>query len=147
MNRRDSREDIERLLKKIRNAPTHVTLRTSIIVGFPGETDEQFQELCEFVKDIKFDNMGVFTYSQEEGTIAGAREDQVPEEVKEERYHTLMSIQAAISEENNRLKSQAPDVDGNMYIEDCGDKVKPGDIVQVQVEQGFAYDVVATIVE
>ena len=174
MNRRDSREDIERLLKKIRNAPTHVTLRTSIIVGFPGETDEQFQELCEFVKDIKFDNMGVFTYSQEEGTIAGAREDQVPEEVKEERYHTLMSIQAAISEENNRdlegtidyamieeleegdndtvlakgrLKSQAPDVDGNMYIEDCGDKVKAGDIVQVQVEQGFAYDVVATIVE
>ena len=174
MNRRDSREDIERLLKKIRNAPTHVTLRTSIIVGFPGETDEQFQELCEFVKDIKFDNMGVFTYSQEEGTIAGAREDQVPEDVKEERYHTLMSIQAAISEENNRdlegtidyamieeleegdndtvlakgrLKSQAPDVDGNMYIEDCGDKVKAGDIVQVQVEQGFAYDVVATIVE
>ena len=174
MNRRDSREDIEQLLKKIRNAPTHVTLRTSIIVGFPGETNEQFQELCEFVKDIKFDNMGVFTYSQEEGTIAGAREDQVPEEVKEERYHTLMSIQAAISEENNRdlegtidyalieeleegdndtvlakgrLKSQAPDVDGNMYIEDCGDKVKPGDIVQVQVEQGFAYDVVATIVE
>lgn len=174
MNRRDSREDIERLLKKIRNAPTHVTLRTSIIVGFPGETDGQFQELCEFVKDIKFDNMGVFTYSQEEGTIAGAREDQVPEEVKEERYHTLMSIQAAISEENNRdlegtidyamieeleegdndtvlakgrLKSQAPDVDGNMYIEDCGDKVKAGDIVQVQVEQGFAYDVVATIVE
>lgn len=174
MNRRDSREDIERLLKKIRNAPTHVTLRTSIIVGFPGETDEQFQELCEFVKDIKFDNMGVFTYSQEEGTIAGAREDQVPEDVKEERYHTLMSIQAAISEENNRdlegtidyamieeleegdndtvlakgrLKSQAPDVDGNMYIEDCGDKVKAGDIVQVLVEQGFAYDVVATIVE
>ena len=174
MNRRDSREDIERLLKKIRNAPTYVTLRTSIIVGFPGETDEQFQELCEFVKDIKFDNMGVFTYSQEDGTIAGAREDQVPEEVKEERYHTLMSIQAAISEENNRdlegtidyamieeleegdndtilakgrLKSQAPDVDGNMYIEDCGDTVKPGDIVTVQVEQGFAYDVVATIVE
>ena len=174
MNRRDSREDIERLLKKIRNAPTHVKLRTSIIVGLPGEKEEQFLELCEFVKDIKFDNMGVFTYSQEEGTIAGAREDQVPEEVKEERYHTLMSIQAAISEENNRdlegtidyamieeleegdndtvlakgrLKSQAPDVDGNMYIEDCGDKVKPGDIVQVQVEQGFAYDVVATIVE
>ena len=123
---------------------THITLRTSIIVGFPGETDEQFEELCDFVKEIKFDNMGVFTYSQEEGTPAGAREDQVPEEVKEERYHVLMSIQAAISEENNRdlegtvdyamveeiedgengtllakgrLKPQAPDVDGNMYIE------------------------------
>lgn len=118
--------------------------------------------------------MGVFTYSQEEGTVAGAREDQVPEEVKEERYHTLMSIQAAISEENNRklegsidyamveeleegdhntvlakgrLKSQAPDVDGSMYIEDCGNRLKPGDIIKVQVNQGFAYDVVATIVE
>ena len=147
MNRRDDRNDIERLLKKIRNAPTHITLRTSIIVGFPGETDEQFEELCE---------------------------DQVPEEVKEERYHILMSIQAAISEENNRdlegtidyamveeiedgengtllakgrLKSQAPDVDGNMYIEDCGEEVQPGNILKVQVEQGFAYDVVATVVE
>ena len=57
MNRRDDRNDIERLLKKIRNAPTHITLRTSIIVGFPGETDEQFEELCDFVKEIKFDNM------------------------------------------------------------------------------------------
>lgn len=174
MNRRDSRADIERLLKKIRSAPTHVTLRTSIIVGFPGETEEQFEELCEFVRDIKFDNMGVFIYSQEAGTIAGAREDQVLEEIKEERYHVLMSIQAAISEENNRnlegtiddamieeleegdhntvlakgrLKSQAPDVDGNMYIEDVGNRVKPGDIVKVQVDQGFAYDVVATIIE
>ena len=72
MNRRDSREDIERLLKKIRNAPTHVTLRTSIIVGFPGETDEQFQELCEFVKDIKFDNMGVFTiHLKRKGPLQG----------------------------------------------------------------------------
>ena len=174
MNRRDDRNDIERLLKKIRNAPTHITLRTSIIVGFPGETDEQFEELCDFVKEIKFDNMGVFTYSQEDGTPAGAREDQIPEEVKEERYHVLMSIQAAISEENNRnlegtidyamveeieegenntllakgrLKSQAPDVDGNMYIEDCGEDIQPGDILKVQVEQGFAYDVVATVVE
>ena len=174
MNRRDDRNDIERLLKKIRNAPKHITLRTSIIVGFPGETDEPFEELCDFVKEIKFDNMGVFTYSQEEGTPAGAREDQVPEEVKEERYHVLMSIQAAISEENNRdlegtidyamveeieegdnntllakgrLKSQAPDVDGNMYIEDCGEEIQPGDILKVQVEQGFAYDVVATVVE
>ena len=118
--------------------------------------------------------MGVFTYSQEAGTPAGAREDQIPEAVKEERYHVLMSIQAAISEENNRdlegtidyamieeieegenntllakgrLKSQAPDVDGNMYIEDCGEDIQPGDILKVQVEQGFAYDVVATVVE
>lgn len=169
MNRRDSRADIERLLKKIRSVKDHITLRTSIIVGFPGETEEQFQELCGFVKDIKFDNMGVFTYSQEEGTIAGAREDQIPEAIKEERYHTLMAIQAAISEENNRdlegtvhqamieeieeedgqrlakgrLMCQAPDVDGNMFIENGRSDLKEGDIIKVEVEQGFAYDVVA----
>ena len=168
MNRRDSRSDIETLLKKIRAASDHVTLRTSIIVGFPGETDQQFEELCQFVKDIKFDNMGVFTYSQEEGTIAGARNDQVPEAVKEERYHTLMAIQAAISEENNRdlegtvhqamveeieeeagqrlakgrLMCQAPDVDGNMFLENARPDLSEGDIIRVEVEQGFAYDVV-----
>ena len=175
MNRRDSRSDIECLLKKIRAQAKHVTLRTSLIVGFPGETDEQFQELCEFVKDIKFDNLGVFTYSQEEGTIAGEREDQIPEDVKEERYHTLMAIQAAISEENNRdlegtvhsamieeidideehgmrlakgrLMCQAPDVDGNMFIENCRQDLAEGDIITVEVEQGFAYDVVANEVE
>ena len=168
MNRRDSRSDIETLLKKIRAVSDHVTLRTSIIVGFPGETDQQFEELCQFVKDIKFDNMGVFTYSQEEGTIAGARNDQVPEAVKEERYHTLMAIQAAISEENNRdlegtihqamveeieeeagqrlskgrLMCQAPDVDGNMFLENARPDLSEGDIIRVEVEQGFAYDVV-----
>ena len=102
MNRKDRKADIVTLLQKVRSKASHVTLRTSLIVGFPGETDEQFEELCEFVKEVRFDNMGVFTYSQEDGTPAGAMADQVPEEVKEERYHALMAIQAAISEENNR---------------------------------------------
>ncbi|MDU6913491.1 MAG: MiaB/RimO family radical SAM methylthiotransferase [Veillonella sp.] len=151
MNRRDDRNDIERLLKKIRNAPTHITLRTSIIVGFPGETDEQFEELCDFVKEIKFDNMGVFTYSQEAGTPAGAREDQIPEDLEGTIDYAM--VEEIEEGENNtllakgRLKSQAPDVDGNMYIEDCGEDIQPGDILKVQVEQGFAYDVVATVVE
>ncbi|WP_298704165.1 30S ribosomal protein S12 methylthiotransferase RimO [uncultured Veillonella sp.] len=171
MNRKDRKADIVSLLKKVRNKAKHVTLRTSIIVGFPGETDEQFEELCEFVKDVRFDNMGVFTYSQEEGTPAGAMVDQIPEDVKEERYHTLMAIQAAISEENNRdlegthqeaiveeidetengqllakgrLSTQAPDVDGNMYIEDC-QGLSVGDIVPVKVVQGFSYDVVVEV--
>jgi len=174
MGRRYTKESYLALYDKIINTIPNVAVSTDIIVGFPNETDEQFEELCDFVKEIKFDNMGVFTYSQEDGTPAGAREDQIPEEVKEERYHVLMSIQAAISEENNRdlegtidyamveeieegenntllakgrLKSQAPDVDGNMYIEDCGEDIQPGDILKVQVEQGFAYDVVATVVE
>lgn len=171
MNRKDRKADIVNLLQKVRSKASHVTLRTSLIVGFPGETDEQFEELCEFVKDVRFDNMGVFTYSQEDGTPAGAMNDQVPEEVKEERYHALMAIQAAISEENNRdlegteheaiieeisedehghllakgrLETQAPDVDGNMYIEDVAG-LEVGQIVPVTVAQGFAYDVVAEV--
>lgn len=171
MNRKDSRADIERLLTNVRAKANHVTLRTSIIVGFPEETDEEFKELCDFVKTVRFDNMGVFTYSREEGTPAGAMEDQVPEEVKEERYHTLMAIQAAISEENNRdlegthhqaiiesmeenedgtllakgrLEVQAPDVDGNMYIENA-EGLSEGDIVPVTVVQGFAYDVICEV--
>lgn len=173
MNRKDGRAHIESLLHNIRNSANHVTLRTSMIVGFPGETDEQFQELCDFVENIHFDNMGVFTYSQEEGTPAGMMDDQIPENVKEDRYHTLMAIQAAVSEENNRrlegtihqamieeidemedgrllakgrLQCQAPDVDGNMFIEDCPSHLQAGDIVTVQVDQGFAYDVVCTLI-
>ena len=168
MNRKDTRENIVALLHKIRNRSEHITLRTSLIVGFPGETEEQFQELADFVKDIRFDHMGVFTYSQEDGTPAGMMDEQIPEEVKEERYHTLMAIQAQVSEEHNRdlegtihqglieaideveagkflargrLQMQAPDVDGNMYVEDVTG-LSEGDIVTVKVSQGFAYDVV-----
>ena len=172
MNRKDTRENIVALLHKIRNRSEHITLRTSLIVGFPGETEEQFQELADFVKDIRFDHMGVFTYSQEDGTPAGMMDDQIPEEVKEERYHTLMAIQAQVSEEHNcdlegtihqglieaidevepgkflargRLQMQAPDVDGNMYVEDVTG-LSEGDIVTVKVSQGFAYDVVVETV-
>ncbi len=172
MNRKDTRENIVTLLHKIRNRSEHITLRTSLIVGFPGETEEQFQELADFVKDIRFDHMGVFTYSQEDGTPAGVMDDQIPEEVKEERYHTLMAIQAQVSEEHNRdlegtihqglieaidevepgkflargrLQMQAPDVDGNMYVEDVTG-LSEGDIVTVKVSQGFAYDVVVETV-
>ena len=172
MNRKDTRENIVALLHKIRNRSEHITLRTSLIVGFPGETEEQFQELADFVKDIRFDHMGVFTYSQEDGTPAGMMDEQILEEVKEERYHTLMAIQAQVSEEHNRdlegtihqgmiesidevepgkflargrLQMQAPDVDGNMYVEDVTG-LSEGDIVTVKVSQGFAYDVVVETV-
>lgn len=173
MNRKDTREGIESLLKKIRSQKEHLTLRTSIIVGFPGETDEEFAELCEFVKEVRFDNLGVFTYSQEEGTGAGIMPNQIPEEIKEERYHALMAIQAKISEENNRdlegsihealvesievdeagnkiimgrMENQAPDVDGNIYIEN-DDTLQIGDIVPVKVVQGFAYDVIGEVIK
>lgn len=170
MARRDTRANIEAIVKKLRSQSEHMTLRTSLIVGFPGETEEQFEELCKFVEEVRFDNVGVFTYSQEEGTPAGAMEDQIPEEVKEERYHQLMAIQAKVSEENNRdlegskhymlvegvevqeegclavgrMETQAPDVDGNIYIENNPD-LEVGDIVPVTVVQGFAYDVVGEV--
>lgn len=172
MNRRDTRADIEALLKKMRSQKEHITLRTSLIVGFPGETDEEFKELCDFVEEVQFDNMGVFTYSQEDGTAAGMMEHQIPEEIKEERFHQLMSMQAKISEHNNRrlegtrleaivesieedeaghvvvvgrLKTQAPDVDGILYIEGATHP-KVGDILTVEVVQGFSYDVIGEVV-
>lgn len=128
--------------------------------------------MCQFVEDTKFDDVGVFTYSREEGTPAARMEDQIPEEVKEERYHQLMAIQAKVSEERNqelegsvhtmlverveeengicqavgRIEVQAPDVDGLTYLENA-EGVSAGDMIRVRISQGFAYDLVAERVE
>ena len=132
------------------------------------DSEEEFQELCKFVKETEFDDVGVFTYSQEDGTPAALMDDQIPEEVKEERYHQLMAIQAKVSEIRNqelegsvhtmlvekveeekgirqavgRIEIQAPDVDGLTYLEDA-QVVQPGDMIPVRIAQGFAYDLVA----
>ena len=168
LNRRDSEEDVRRLMKKLCSHGRKLTLRSTFIVGFPGETEEEFQELCEFVKETEFDDVGVFTYSQEDGTPAALMDNQIPEEVKEERYHQLMAIQAKVSEIRNqelegsvhtmlvekveeekgirqavgRIEIQAPDVDGLTYLEDA-QGVQPGDMIPVRIAQGFAYDLVA----
>lgn len=172
MNRRDSQEDVLALIKKLVRHGRKLTLRSTFIVGFPGETEEEFRELCQFVEDTKFDDVGVFTYSREEGTPAARMEDQIPEEVKEERYHQLMAIQAKVSEERNqelegsvhtmlverveeengicqavgRIEVQAPDVDGLTYLENA-EGVSAGDMIRVRISQGFAYDLVAERVE
>lgn len=172
MNRRDSQEDVLALIKKLVSHGRKLTLRSTFIVGFPGETEEEFRELCQFVEDTKFDDVGVFTYSREEGTPAARMEDQIPEEVKEERYHQLMAIQAKVSEERNqelegsvhtmliervekengicqavgRIEVQAPDVDGLTYLENA-EGVSEGDMIRVRISQGFAYDLVAERVE
>ena len=145
-----------------------LTLRSTFIVGFPGETEEEFRELCDFVKETEFDDVGVFTYSREDGTPAARMDNQVPEAVKEERYHQLMAIQAKVSEHRNqelegslhtmlverveeeqgvcqavgRIEIQAPDVDGLTYLENA-EGVQPGDMITVRISQGFAYDLVA----
>lgn len=168
MNRKDSTESIRELLSKIRSSSPRMTVRTTLMVGFPGETDQDFQELCDFIKEVKFDDMGAFMFSPQEGTPAARMADQIPEEVKESRYHELMSIQAGISEENNenligtetevlveelidtgdgniqakgRASFQAPEVDGNVYI-DQPDDLQPGDFVNVKIVDGYAYDLI-----
>jgi len=168
MNRRDSRADSERLLAKIRAAIPGVAIRTTFIVGFPGETEEHFAALQAFVAEQRFDHVGVFTYSQEADTVAGRREDQVAEEVKQERYHALMAQQAKISEEigaalagreltvlvegmeedgvaRGRSYREAPDVDGRVYVENAA--AGPGEFIRARVVQGFAYDLLAERIE
>ena len=166
MNRVDTRESVEVLLAKIRQRIPNVTIRSTFIVGFPGETAEQYQALREFLEQQRFDKVGVFTYSREEDTPAYDLPDQVSEEIMQERYHDLMSLQCKISEELNcslegrilevliegrdteqdavaygRSYREAPEVDGQIYVENDSDS-KPGDIIQVKIVQGFTYDVV-----
>jgi len=167
MNRPDTRESIEALLKKIRDKIPGVVIRSTFIVGFPGETEEDFQELKKFLQEQRLDKVGIFTYSREEDTAAHDFPDQIPEEVMQERYHDLMSMQSLISQElNEALEGQelevliegrdeevqqvvagrsyrdAPEVDGLVYIENDG-RSQAGDIVRVKVLAGFVYDIAA----
>ncbi len=166
MHRPDTQEQMITLIKKLRERIPGVTIRSTFIVGFPGETDAQYQTLRNFLIEQRLDKVGVFTYSREEDTPAYNMENQISEEVMQERYHDLMSVQSKISEEVNqsfegkvievlvegrdeeqpniavgRSYREAPEVDGQVYIE--GDTTsKPGDVIKVKVLQGFTYDVV-----
>lgn len=104
MNRKSSKEKIIESVKKIKSIIPDVVLRTSLIVGFPGENQDDFNELYEFVKEIKFDNLGVFKYSREEGTPAAEMPDQIDEDIKEKREKKLMNLQQNISYELNKNK-------------------------------------------
>lgn len=164
MNRYDTREEVETLLAKLRKRIPGIVIRTTFIVGFPGETDADFEELKEFLEQQRFENAGVFAYSQEEGTVAGAMPNQIPDEIKQERYHELMALQAQISEEIHkdtegqtlevlvegieedgsglhygRSYREAPDIDGLVFIENPGD-IKPGCFINVNILQGFTYE-------
>lgn len=99
MNRFDTRAQVEALLEKIRTRIPGITIRTAFIVGFPGETEEDFAQLMDFVEKQRFENAGVFTYSKEDGTVAGRMTNQIEEEVKQERYHQLYALQAGICED------------------------------------------------
>ena len=141
MNRHTSRNNIEGLIKKIRKEIPDVTLRTSLIVGFPGETEEQFQELYDFVRKIEFDKLGVFEYSKEEGTPAAKLPEQIHHSTKKARYNKIMELQKEISSKLmkqkvgriediliedlyikdkryviGRTSHDAPDIDGVVYV-------------------------------
>ena len=167
MNRPDTRESIETLLEKIRARIPNVAIRSTFIVGFPGETEEDFFELMDFLLEQRLEKVGIFTYSREEDTPAYDFPEQVPEDVAQERYHISMSTQSLISQERNeelegselevlienrdeevpevvagRSYRDAPEVDGLVYIENDG-RSRAGDIVRVKVLAGFVYDVAA----
>jgi len=162
MRRPGRQRDVRELVGKIRSRIPDVALRTSMIVGFPGETEEAFERLCEFVREIKFDRLGVFTYSQEEDTPANRLPNQVPDEVKQFRANTLMEIQREVAKENaakyvgrtmdvlverydgrsdvyiGRSQYDAPEVDGEVFITNC--PVEIGQMSKVRITHAYEYD-------
>ncbi len=170
MNRRGTRHDVLELIEKLRRRIPGLALRTSLIVGFPGETEEHFENLADFVKTVKFDRIGVFAYSPEEGTAAAAMPGMVPDHVKEARKDLLIRIQQEISLEKNkekigriisvliegkeenehevylgRTEADAPEVDGVIYV--SGGGLHPGDIVPVRVTHAYEYDLIGEVTE
>ena len=167
MHRRGTSADIRRAVKGAHERG--ITLRTSIIVGFPGETEEQFQELLDFLPEAEFDRLGAFTYSPEEGTPAAKMPDQIPEEVKAERLDRLMKRQAAIARKKNqarvgtvekvlvtdrnargeilgRSQREAPETDGEIIFT-AGESKMPsvGNFVDVRIEKASTYDLTGVI--
>lgn len=163
MNRRTTREDLTGIISNLRKEIPDICLRTTLIVGFPGETREEFETLCRFVNESEFNRLGVFTYSQEEGTRAAAMPDQIDEETKEERRDELMELQQEISLDLNegmvgrtievmiagqvagedvyvaRGYGDAPDVDGYIFVE-TGATLMTGDFLKVKIISASEYD-------
>lgn len=165
MRRGGHAESYGRLLDRFRAGAPEIGIRTSFIVGFPGETDEQFKELCDFVKSQKFDRIGVFKYSDENSSLSYGLDGKVPEEVIEERYHTLQALQQKVSLQKNRGfigrtmdvlieneepggyvgrgERDAPDVDGNVFVKMTPRERKahqPGEFLRVKITGCNAYD-------
>ncbi|MBF0447176.1 MAG: 30S ribosomal protein S12 methylthiotransferase RimO [Magnetococcales bacterium] len=169
MKRAERGPDVENLITRIRRYMPKATIRTTFIVGFPGETDEEFLHLFNFVKTARFDHVGVFTYSDEIGTTAYDLPDKIPASVAQERRDRLMALQQTISQEKlsalvgqkikvlvdgiseenewlmeGRTAAQAPDVDGVVYINDGSPQ--PGTLVEVEITEAHEYDLVGHVV-
>lgn len=171
MKRDVSIEDIEETIAKLRKKTPQIAIRTSVMVGFPGETDKDFEELLAFVKRAKIENLGCFIYSKEEGTVAARMDGQISEQTKKERHEKVMALQQTVSakclekhigktfqaliekqdDENPhlwiaRISTQAPEVDGCLYVMNTQEKnLAPGDFCKVIVREAQAYDLVGEL--
>ena len=170
MGRRTSKKQLEEIIGRLRSEIPDIALRTTLITGFPGETKEQHEELMEFVDEMEFDRLGVFTYSPEEDTPAADMPDQVPEEVKEERQAEIMELQQEIvfdqaeamigrevlvmiegkvADENayvGRTYKDAPNVDGLIFI-NTEAELMSGDFAKVKVTGALEYDLIGELKE
>ena len=169
MNRHGSGAVIRDAIKRLRDNVPGIVLRTTAMVGFPGETEEDFEELCQFIKDTKFDRFGAFTFSPEEGTAAAEMDGQIDEQVKQDRYDVLMQTQLTVSEDRGadsigktltvlcdgydtvaeiyygRSYADAPDVDGRVYFK-SNRKINPGAFVSIKITEALDYDLVGEVI-
>ncbi|MEJ6951640.1 30S ribosomal protein S12 methylthiotransferase RimO [Natronospora cellulosivora (SeqCode)] len=165
MYRRGTREDLINLISKLRKSIPDIAIRTSLIVGFPGESEEDYKDLANFVKEIKFDRLGVFKYSKEEDTAAADFEGHISDKLKTERYNKLMQIQQKISYDNNqryigryleliideinndtayaRSKYDAPEIDNQIYLPAEGSSI--GQIVKCKIKEAYEYDLIGEL--
>lgn len=168
MGRRTTKAELVEIIEKLRSEIPDIILRTTLITGFPGETEEDHQELMDFVDQMEFDRLGVFTYSQEEDTPAASMEGQIPEELKEERKDQLMELQQEISLEKGqqrvgqvvsvmiegqisgesayigRTYGDAPKVDGYIFVQ-TGELLVTGDFVNVRITGALEYDLIGEL--
>lgn len=169
MNRHGRKQLIVDTVNKLRERVPGIVLRTTAMVGFPGETEEEFTELCDYVKEAKFDRFGAFTFSPEEGTVAATMDGQIDGQTKQNRYDILMQTQLTVTEELNarrigteltvltegydtaagihygRSFADAPDVDGKVYFR-AKRRVPEGTFVRVRIEEALDYDLVGCVV-
>ena len=170
MNRHGGKELIRDAVKRLREGVPGIILRSTAMVGFPGETEDDFCELCEFIKEARFDRFGAFTYSAEEGTVAAEFDNQIDEQVKQDRYDVLMQTQLTVAEELGEAKvgsvltvlcdgfdtvaevyygrsyADAPDVDGKVYFTSPRRKINTGAFVQVKITEAMDYDLVGEVI-
>lgn len=169
MNRKGDENSLRALIERIRSKVPDITLRTTLITGFPGETEEQFTQLAQFVKDIKFDRLGCFPYSAEENTVAANMPEQIEEQTKVDRMESIMETQLAVNNEKNNEKigktfevliegyddyircyygrsyADAPEIDGKIFFI-SGRPLKIGDYVKVKINDTVEYDLLGELI-